>query len=426
MAGPGDLIDLDIEKPAAGGRMLARLDGQVTLVAGAIPGERVRARIETARGDVLFASTVAVLQPSPDRHDAGGDSACGGRSFAHIAPPRQRALKVEIVRDAFRRIGRMELPADIPVHASPEDGYRMRARLHVSGATIGFYREGTHALCDPASTRQLLPATVATLAQLADRLRSLRITDARSLELAENREASERALYLELAPRGPAIRADALFGIDGVTGFGIARQARPVAATGSAFVSDELALDDGEHRATLRLGRHVTGFFQGNRYLLQTLVERVLARVPPGPLTDLYAGAGLFGLAHAALGRGEVIAVEADTRGSSDLRRNARPFGSVVRVEGRGVEETLKRPGIVAGRTALVDPPRTGLSQQAVAALLAARPSAMVYLSCDPATLARDVRLLADGGLVPVAVEVFDLFPATAHIETLVGLAWRA
>ena len=147
--------------------MLARLDGQIVLVAGAIPGERVRARLDSRRGGVLFATTVDVIEPSADRRPPGDDPACGGRQFAHIAAPRQLTLKAEIVRDAFRRIAHLDLPADLPVHASPEEGYRMRARLHVQGARLGFYREGTHELCDPRCSRQLLADDAGRLAAVS-------------------------------------------------------------------------------------------------------------------------------------------------------------------------------------------------------------------------------------------------------------------
>ena len=401
--------------------MLARLDGQVTLVSGAIPGERVRARIEGRRGGVLFATTADVLDASPDRRASGDDPACGGRSFAHIAAPRQRALKAEIVADAFRRLGRMALPAAPPVHASPEDGYRMRARLHVSGSAIGFYREGTHTLCDPACTRQLLPETTGVLAALSERLARVGLSDGRSLELAENRDASGRALYLEIGSATPASRLAGLFDLPGVTGLGVAHDGRPIAATGSSRVADRLDLADGGARAVLHLARHVTGFFQGNRHLLQTLVERVLALIPPGPVTDLYAGVGLFGLAHAALGRGDVIAVEGDRQSIEDLQENAAPYDDRVRVEPRAVEAALGEGATLGGRTTVVDPPRTGLSRQAMEALTTLGPPRVVYVSCDVATLARDARRLVEAGFAVATVELFDLFPSTAHIETVVS-----
>ncbi len=407
--------------------MLARLDGQVTLVAGAIPGERVLARLDSKRAGVLFATALDILDPSPDRRPPGEDPACGGRHFAHIAAPRQLALKAEILRDAFRRIAHLDLPGDLPVHASPDDGYRMRARLHVRGSALGFYREGTHELCDPTCSRQLLPATLNVLAAVSSVLRDTGVSDGRTLDLSENRAAAERALYLDVSTMGRgSLGLEALLDLPGVTGIGIARGGAPLAAAGSPLVADDLVLNVATGPpATVRLQRHVLGFFQGNRFLLPVLVERVLGQVPEGPMTDLYAGVGLFGLAHAALGRGPVIAVEGDPRSVDDLRANAAVYADSVRVEARSVEEAVEDPGVVHGRSTLVDPPRTGLSRDAVRALVAAGPPRVVYVSCDVATLARDAAVLAAGGYDVACAEVFDLFPGTAHVETLVCFTRR-
>jgi 23S rRNA (uracil1939-C5)-methyltransferase len=128
MLTPGEVIAVAIEKPAAGGRMIARHEGQILLVSDTIPGERVSIRIDRVEKRLAFASTVAVLEPSPDRRGPGRDPLCGGCLYAHIAYPAQVALKSEIVADAFARIGRIPLAAPILVVSSPEDGYRMRAR----------------------------------------------------------------------------------------------------------------------------------------------------------------------------------------------------------------------------------------------------------------------------------------------------------
>src|SRR5580765_515851 len=143
-----DTVFLTIEKPAAGGRMIARLDGQVVLVSGAIPGERVTARIERRGKGVLYATTVAVEDASADRRPAAGDPECGGCLYAHVAYDRQLALKSEVIADAFTRIAKLSLPGPVVVARSPETGYRMRARLHVRGRRLGLFREGTHDICD--------------------------------------------------------------------------------------------------------------------------------------------------------------------------------------------------------------------------------------------------------------------------------------
>ena len=165
MVRPGEILSLVIEKPAAGGRMIARHDGQIALVAGVIPGERVRARVErVAKGGVVFAQPVSLDEESPDRRAPFEDPLCGGCLYSHITYPRQLQMKRQVVSDAFARIAHITLPATIAVAASPEDGYRMRARLHVRGSRVGFYREGTHDLCGPrirsasGTTMSRLPA----------------------------------------------------------------------------------------------------------------------------------------------------------------------------------------------------------------------------------------------------------------------------
>ena len=147
-----ETLALDVERPVAGGRMLARHAGQIVLLFGAIPGEQVRARVERRGKGVIFAEATDVLSPSPDRRPAH-DWHCGGNVFAHIAYPRQLQLKGEIIQDALGRIGRVPLAEPPAVIGSEEHGYRMRARLHAQGSRLGFYREGSHDLCDAVPTR---------------------------------------------------------------------------------------------------------------------------------------------------------------------------------------------------------------------------------------------------------------------------------
>jgi 23S rRNA (uracil1939-C5)-methyltransferase len=416
----GDRLPLIIEKAAAGGRMLARHDGQVVLVSGAIPGERVQARIDRVKGGVGFASTIGVEAPSPDRRAAGIDASCGGNVFAHVAYARQLALKQDIVRDAFQRIAHLALPDEILAHASPEHGYRMRARMHVHGDRLGFYREGTHTLCDPAATGQLLDSTLAVVRDVSEALRSGGVMHASSLDMSENIDATERAIALELSSEHrESAKWEAVLTLHGVTGAAVVRRGQVLASRGDLSVRDHLRVRTASGIAEVTLARRVGAFFQGNRYLLPQLVERVHAHLPDGALIDLYAGSGLFGLAHASAGRGAVTLVESDRMALDDLQANARPFAGAVTVIGAPVEQVLESR---SGRSAygmLVDPPRTGLSRAVSVALSASTARRLVYVSCDVATLARDARALTDGGFHLVEMELFDLFPNTAHVETV-------
>jgi len=430
----GARLTLDIDKPAAGGRMLARHAGLVVLVSGTIPGERVMARVERVAKGVAFAETEDVITASPDRRPGSPDWRCGGDVLSHIAYPRQLTLKSQIIQDAFARIGRMPLGAPPAVLGSPEQGYRMRARLHVQRGRIGFFREGSHDICDPRLTRQLLPATLDWITSATVGLDE--IAHARgepetaivALELAENLDGSQRAVHLELhAGSDPApfgVFAGALAGLSAQA----ADAREPTVLGGTPVIADDLECGG----ARLTLQRDVRSFFQGNRYLLQPLVERVAALAGARPLVDLYAGVGLFGLSLAAAGAPSVTLVEGDPISGADLTRNAQPFGQQVRVQRQSVEAFLSRQTITShssaarrsssgavGSVFIVDPPRTGMSREALTGVISHQPSTVVYVSCDVATLARDARTLVDAGWELQEVTGIDLFPNTAHVETI-------
>jgi tRNA/tmRNA/rRNA uracil-C5-methylase (TrmA/RlmC/RlmD family) len=136
-------------------------------------------------------------------------------------------------------------------------------------------------------------------------------------------------------------------------------------------------------------------------------------------VVDLYAGVGLFGLARAASAGGDVTLVEGDPTSGADLERNATPFAGRTRIERRSVESWLQSAPKAPGATFIVDPPRTGMTRDAVAGIVDKRPAHVVYVSCDVATLARDTRTLLDAGYELAGLTGFDLFPNTAHVETV-------
>jgi 23S rRNA (uracil1939-C5)-methyltransferase len=417
---PESIVELYVEKPTAGGRMLARHQGQVVLVWGAIPGERVRARIERSGKGVLFAETVEVIDASPDRRAGLADWRCGGNVLAHVTYQRQLHLKSEIIRDGFARIGRLPLQRSPVVIASPEQGYRMRARLHVRGSRVGFIREGSHEVCAVGPTQQLLPATVAWIESVEARLRTGALKGMTSIELAENIAASERAAHLELEP-GTDARAFTALATNAMTGLSAQVLDRRSVETiaGVSTVSDSIG--------SLVLKRDVRAFFQGNRFLLETLVQHVRHLVPQsGPVVDLYAGVGLFGLSLAAAGRSDITLVEGDPISGHDLEENARPFAEPARVERSSVEDFLRRDTTAPDATFIVDPPRTGMSREAIREIVRLKPKRVVYVSCDVATLARDVRALVEHGYAMEQITAFDLFPNTAHVESVCVLGREA
>ena len=420
--GPGQLLTLTIEKPAVGGSMIARHDGQVVLVSGAIPGERVTARIDKVGKGVVYAQTVSVDEASPDRREPFTDSACGGCLYAHIDYLRQLEIKALVIADAFGRIGHVPLKTPVAVAHAQTDGYRMRARVHVRDGRAGFFREGTHELCDARATRQLLPSTCDVIDHLAAGLRSLGLQGAGELEVSENVDASDRAVHIDAAsPIDPRSLA-ALARTDGITGLSL-RLARESGELGPAqivggvpYVTDAFSIEG--HIITVR--RHVLAFFQGNRFLLHDLAAHVVSQIAPdGDVVDLYAGTGVFAVAASVVRGVRVIAVEGDRMAAQDLEANAAAVNAAVEPVCLSVEafaaRSVARPG-----TVIVDPPRTGLSKEAMQGVVRLGARRLVYVSCDVATLARDARRLLDAGYVIDHIAAFDLFPNTPHVETVV------
>jgi len=419
----GQQVELAVEKAASGGWMLARHLGQVVLVRGAIPGERVAAWIERAEKRLAYAVTRDVIEPSPDRVPVLADPMCGGLLFAHIAYPRQLALKSDIVRDAFGRLGKIPIDDPIEIAGSRADGYRMRARLHVRGSRVGFYREGTHHLCDAADTRQLSVATISTVQRIALELDRLAAGALTSISITESVAGDQRAAHLELAAGAPvpASALETVMGSAGVTGISV-READAFrhAIVGTPLVRDALSTIIGRDETEGSLQRHAESFFQGNRYLLSTLVASVLDAVPRNQtVLDLYAGVGLFSVSLAAAGHdAEIDAVEGDRAAGEDLIQNAKPYSRLHPVVAHVEDAVGGRRGSPAATT-IVDPPRTGLSKQAGDGLARYGSSRIIYVSCDPPTLARDARKLLDAGYRLASIRAFDLFPNTPHVETL-------
>ncbi|MPZ16527.1 MAG: hypothetical protein GEV06_01230 [Luteitalea sp.] len=429
MLKPGDLVELTIQKPVVGGRMMARSSDGVVLVSGAIPGEQVLARVERTTRDVAHAMTVQVIEASANRRPLARDPACGGLSYAHIAYPAQVQLKREVIADALWRIGRVQLADPPSVTPSSEQAYRLRARFHVRGGRAGWFREGTHVLCSARGSGQIMDQALDAVDRLVSRLPASVRDTVDTIELAENLPATSRVLHL--TPRrgarfGPGLAWREASGPD-VTGISWSRQRDDSveALCGEPWVADAIeAIVPGATSSTgLEVRRHAPSFFQANRYLLPALVDAVTRWTGDGLLVDLYAGVGLFALAACVRGAAEVIAVEGDAVSARDLEENARPFSPKLRVVHDPVERFFAgAQGLGPRSTLIVDPPRTGISRPAMQGIIAANAPRLVYVSCDVATFARDVRRLLDAGYALAHLEGFDLFPNTGHVEVVAAL----
>ncbi len=385
-------LELRVESLAAGGDGIAHdPGGRVVFVPLTAPGDRVRARVVEEHARFARAELVEILTPGPARvaPPCPVFGSCGGCAWQHVDYAAQVEAKREILRAALERIGGAALPAEIPFTPSPRAfGYRARARVVVQDGRLGYRRRRSHALCDTVRCPILLPALEAALPGLArDRTGEW--------ELAAGAGDEVRATWV----RGGA-RA-------GQHGSARAQRGAPI---------------------TLRVGpdRLLVSpavFAQSNALLLETLAAAVHDAARSGAVAlELYAGAGFFTL---GLARrfARVIAVESHPGAVTDLERNLRSAGlSNVEVRAARVETALAAP--LGGRpdAVVLDPPRTGLAPGAAEALAALRAPRIAYLSCDPATLARDVRVLCDRGYAIAAVRGLDLFPQTPHVEALVEL----
>ncbi|HYN06853.1 MAG TPA: hypothetical protein VES67_05650 [Vicinamibacterales bacterium] len=416
-------VPLLVERPVAGGRMLARLEGRVVFVAGAIPGEQVLARVTRETKQALWAETVEVVTPSPDRREPASDPSCGGLAYAHIRYERQLELKSAVMADAFRRLARIELPSAPEVTGSSERGYRLRARLHVRRGRAGFFREGTHDLCDAAATGQLLPESLTAVERLTASLGS-RAAECEAIVVAENIAATERVLHLE--PRDGARLDDLARRLtlpDAVHGLTTEVRGRTITIAGSPSVTDHAGRLFGDAPAPVpgltTWTRKASSFFQGNRYLMGALVRRVVELAEADPFLDLYSGVGLFAVALAARGA-TGTAVEGDRSSGSDLDANAAPWRERLTVVHSSVERFVTRPRDSPPGVIVLDPPRSGISSDALGPLLSWNTPRVVYVSCDPPTLARDAARFLGAGYRLHSLDAFDLFPNTPHMEAIV------
>jgi 23S rRNA (uracil1939-C5)-methyltransferase len=388
-----EYADVTIDRIVPGGYGIGHGGGATYLISGAIAGERVRARLTGYRGKARSGVVFEVLEASPERIEPPCPVAgiCGGCDFQHMRYEAQLAAKRQIVVDAFRRIGAIELGDDFQVMPSPKEfGYRTRANWHLEPMTgdFGYLAAESHDVVDVEHCPILEPLLDETLRKTREGIRA------------------------------------------GLT----------------AGISYDAAAGDDDANATngqwepLPLFRTVGGvryrfdaptFFQANGALLDGLVEEALwladtliAESGRGIAIDLFSGVGLFSVPLAR--RFETVnAIESDERAVKHAKRNARNAGAdnlaVNRLEtGRYFRDQKKAARKV--RFALMDPPRAGLDTETRQGLIEAEIPAITYVSCDPATLARDLKALIAAGYRLERVVGLDCFPQTHHVEVVAHL----
>jgi tRNA/tmRNA/rRNA uracil-C5-methylase (TrmA/RlmC/RlmD family) len=361
-------------------------DGRVVFVRHTLPGERVRAKITESTKRFLRADAVEILDPSPDRVPPpcryAKPGRCGGCDWQHVALPAQRKLKAAATRDQLVRLGGVdpaqvaglvveELPEVVPGNA---DGLNWRTRVQVAvrpDGRTGLHRHRSHAI-EPVDS---CPISVPEI-EAAGAFRT-------------RRPGRQRVEFVAV-PGKPGVAVDGDRSLE-------------FAAIGRSF--------------RVSAG----GFWQVHPAAADVLAEAVLDALQPQAgerALDLYAGAGLFSAALTEAGCA-VTAVESFATAVEDARHNL--AGSDVEVVAGSVEDVV---GDVAGSADVVvlDPPRTGAGVEVMQALGSAQPRAIAYVSCDPATLARDLRAAREAGYRLRSLRAFDLFPMTAHVECLAVL----
>ena len=429
-----DLLELEVGEAAQGGWCVAREpSGRVVLVRHALPGERVLAQVTEATARFARADAVQVLAASPDRVEPPCPHArpggCGGCDWQHASPAAQRRLKGAVISQQLRRIAGLDRA--VTVEALPGDphglGWRTRVRFAVRrDGTAGLRKHRSHEVIDVGHCPIAHPLVDA--AGVTGRpwpgAGSVQVVSApgrgqRALVVTPATRSAGKSARQPGPPGGPGRSAEwAAQGTDPVLAAG--RDGRLTALRGGPFLEQDAA------GRTWRVGAGV--FWQVHPAAADALTAAVRQAVRPEPgdvALDLYCGAGLFaGLLADAVGpSGTVIGIESDGAAVRDARHNLRatPWARVHRGD---VAEVLARAGWAQARIAVLDPPRAGAGRAVLDQLLATGTSLgrVGYVSCDPATLARDIGLFQQAGWQLGELRAFDAFPMTHHVECVATL----
>jgi len=440
------------QKLVYGGEALGYHDGRTVLAPRALLGERLEVEeLRVAKG-VVHARPLRVLAAAPERVDPPCPyfGRCGGCHYQHLRAELQPAAKREILRETLRRIGKLSWEAEIPVHAAQPWGYRNQAQLKVAtqldgGVAIGFFQAGSHRLFPVDACLILSPRLNAVLAELRRPGILPRLAPAHEIELlADDRDeqvmVTLRAGFESRESRGfhdsretDALAQDLLARLPGATCVAVesAERGGELQAYGEASLVYRVSSGRvGEFGYRISPG----SFFQASRFLIPELVSAVATYCDQSErrlALDLYAGVGLLSLP-LARSFAEVVAVESNRTSAVDLVANARGHGLAnLRAVNQSVFDFLRRfargtRDVVVPDLVVLDPPRAGVEGRTLKLLADLQPRHITYVSCHPPTLARDLGYLAAHGYRLTAVELFDFFAQTFHIEALARLVRNA
>lgn len=408
-------IELRIDAVANGGSCVARHEGRVVFVRHTLPGELVLARVTQETKHFLRADAVEILEASPDRVPApcpfSGPGRCGGCDWQHVAVPAQRRLKAAVIEEQLRRVAGISREVVVEEVPGAPDGLGWRTRVQFSvrrDGAIGLRRHRSHTI-EPIDECLIAHPEVEALG-----IERKRWPGASGVEAIASAGTGDRLAVLSTRGRARVPRMDAPVRL-----VSDRNQEKP------PFVREDVA-----GRLWQVSG---SGFWQVHPGAAQTLADAVLDTLEPrrGEIAvDLYCGAGLFaGVLGERVGSdGLVVGIESDAQSVRDARFNLRdmPHVSVERGE---VESVLDEISFGRGKTRLnradlvvLDPPRTGAGPEVVKRVAELAGRRIAYVSCDPATLARDLALFAEQGWTLSALRTFDAFPMTQHVELVATL----
>ena len=415
-------MKLRIEKAIYGGDGLARIpEGKTVFVPGTLPGELVEATITADKRSFATGALGAVLEPSAERVVPGCDYVprCGGCQYQHASPAFQLQMKLDILKETLTR-AHLPVPNEIGSLAGPPWGYRNRIRLHVKGDALGYRQRNSHNIlpvthCPIAAP--LLEQAIAAVERIAKETALASLCD--EVEFFANGEQDQLLVSLwsekPRRVREPSLEAFAERlhrEIPVLVGVGLwAQQSSSIMHWGKRSLTYTVS----------GVGYQVSlgSFFQVNRFLVPELLQVAIGDRSGRLAWDLYSGVGLFAQ---ALAYEDVVAVESEGFSADDLKKNlgnrrCRIVRSSTLDFLRNKAQGQDKPELI-----VVDPPRAGLGKEICAHLASVAAAEVVYVSCDPATLARDLQSLLQSGYFVETMNLVDLFPQTFHMETVTHL----
>jgi 23S rRNA (uracil1939-C5)-methyltransferase len=437
---PGAVGVVEFSDLLANGQAVGRFDGMVVFVDGPLPGERARIRLTEVKAKYAVGEVVERETTSPDRAEPFCPvfGACGGCQVQHLSYPAQLAWKHRIVKDALLRIGGFtDLAVNEPIGMDVPRAYRNKMALVVEDRVFGFYRARSHELVPIDHCPIVLEPLDAAIGGLIAAARApetaAAFANVKHVVMRAGLTSPNSVLSLTTDTKSAAIAAAApqiaerIEGVGGISNSYEPANANAVIGRRMDFVWGKREMEETIEDVRFRVSP--ASFFQINGAMVASIFRALAPLIVGTPrIVDLYCGAGTFAIYFASRGA-SVVGIEENGSAVTEARGNARlnKVEDRVRfVQGR-VEGALAneegRKALGAAQIVFLDPPRKGSDEATLAALADAKVPAIWYLSCNPATLARDLRYLAGRSYKIGSVQPFDMFPQTGHVETLVTLA---